>query len=176
VGDAGQRQELDDGLLCGAARARPKLTYPVNASKLVRMAFARTIFPTVLTVAIVAYGLDCSPTATAETAMQCCKSMVHAASPSGSKLLQDNADDTCRYRTTNGCECVLRTCRFRSSTSAQRILLRHRLRPTHRRPVTRPTRFGFTYTPASSHLARPPVGFRLTHTCAPTTFSLEEEF
>jgi len=75
VGDAGQRQELDDGLLCGAARARPKLTYPVNASKLVRMAFARTIFPTVLTVAIVAYGLDCSPTATAETAMQCCKSM-----------------------------------------------------------------------------------------------------
>src|SRR5579872_4552786 len=55
--------------------AGSKLTYPLNASKLVRMVFARTIFPAVLTVALVGYGFDCSPTATAETAMQCCKSM-----------------------------------------------------------------------------------------------------
>src|ERR1700758_3931582 len=39
------------------------------------MVFARIIFPAVLTIALVGYGLDCSPTTTAETAMQCCKSM-----------------------------------------------------------------------------------------------------
>src|SRR5437868_8093919 len=39
------------------------------------MVLARTILPAVLTVALVAYGFDCSPTATAETAMQCCKTM-----------------------------------------------------------------------------------------------------
>src|ERR1700751_2820383 len=36
---------------------------------------SRTIFTSVLTVALVAYGFDCSPTANAETAMQGCKSM-----------------------------------------------------------------------------------------------------
>ena len=52
-----------------------ELTDLLNTSKLVRMVFARTIFPFLLTVAVVAYGFDCSPTATAEQAMQCCKSM-----------------------------------------------------------------------------------------------------
>jgi hypothetical protein len=39
------------------------------------MEFARAIFAVLLIAALVAYGLDCSPTATAEQAMQCCKSM-----------------------------------------------------------------------------------------------------
>src|SRR5579864_2758418 len=39
------------------------------------MVFARSIFPAVLIVALAAYAVDCSPTATAEQAMQCCKSM-----------------------------------------------------------------------------------------------------
>jgi hypothetical protein len=51
------------------------LTYGADAPKLVRMVFARTIFAAVLTVAVVGYAFDCSPTANAETAMQCCKSM-----------------------------------------------------------------------------------------------------
>jgi hypothetical protein len=40
-----------------------------------KMLFAKTIFSAVITVALVAYGFDCSPTATAPAAMQCCKSM-----------------------------------------------------------------------------------------------------
>ena len=40
-----------------------------------RMVFARPIFSAVLLVALGAYGFDCAPMATAEQAMQCCKSM-----------------------------------------------------------------------------------------------------
>ena len=52
-----------------------KLTYCSNISKLVTMAFARSILPAVLTAALLAYAVDCSPTATAEQAMHCCNSM-----------------------------------------------------------------------------------------------------
>ena len=39
------------------------------------MVFARSIFAALLIVSLAAYALDCSPTATPEQAMQCCKSM-----------------------------------------------------------------------------------------------------
>lgn len=39
------------------------------------MALARAVFPALLTLALAAYGFDCSPTTTAERAMQCCDSM-----------------------------------------------------------------------------------------------------
>jgi hypothetical protein len=55
--------------------AGSELTCRLNTSKLVSMAFARSILPAVLTIALGAYAVDCSPTATAEQAMQCCNSM-----------------------------------------------------------------------------------------------------
>lgn len=51
------------------------LTLPTKASRLFGMVFARPIFSAVLTVALAAYAFDCAPMATAEQAMQCCKSM-----------------------------------------------------------------------------------------------------
>jgi hypothetical protein len=39
------------------------------------MVLVRPIFSAVLTVALAAYAFDCAPMATAEQAMQCCKSM-----------------------------------------------------------------------------------------------------
>jgi hypothetical protein len=39
------------------------------------MGFARHVFSAVLTVALAGYAFDCAPGATAEQAMQCCKSM-----------------------------------------------------------------------------------------------------
>src|SRR5262249_6154091 len=52
-----------------------KLTDLFKASKLKVMPFARTILPAWLAVAVLAYGFDCNPAATAEQAMHCCKSM-----------------------------------------------------------------------------------------------------
>jgi hypothetical protein len=39
------------------------------------MEFAKSIFSAVLTVSLIAYAFDCAPVATAQQAMQCCKSM-----------------------------------------------------------------------------------------------------
>jgi hypothetical protein len=55
--------------------ARSRLTYCSNTSKLVTVVFARSILVPVLIVALVAYAVDCSPTVTAEQALQCCSSM-----------------------------------------------------------------------------------------------------
>jgi hypothetical protein len=66
-----------------------KLTARRNTSKLMKMVFAKAIFSAVITVALVAYGFDCSPTATAQTAMQCCKLM-------GCKRHHQQGQDCCK--------------------------------------------------------------------------------
>ena len=45
------------------------------ASRLMQMVVGRSIFSALLTVALAAYAFDCAPMATAQQAMQCCKSM-----------------------------------------------------------------------------------------------------
>jgi len=52
-----------------------RLTQPADTSTLIEMGFARHILTAVLTVALGAYVFDCAPMATAQQAMQCCKSM-----------------------------------------------------------------------------------------------------
>jgi hypothetical protein len=51
------------------------LTQSPKASRLIRTVFARSIFSAVLTVTLIGYAFDCAPMATAQQAMQCCKSM-----------------------------------------------------------------------------------------------------
>lgn len=51
------------------------LTQSSKASRLTRTVFARSIFSAVLTAALIGYAFDCAPMATAQQAMQCCKSM-----------------------------------------------------------------------------------------------------
>jgi hypothetical protein len=52
-----------------------RLTQPADTSTLIEMGFARHILAAVLTVALAGYAFDCAPMATAQQAMQCCKSM-----------------------------------------------------------------------------------------------------
>lgn len=68
-------QSIGDEIVMRIGLAHSKLTRCSNTSKLVRMVFARPILPGVLTVALLAYAVDCGPTASAEQAMQCCNSM-----------------------------------------------------------------------------------------------------
>jgi hypothetical protein len=51
------------------------LTQSSKASSLARPVFARSIFSVMLTAALIGYAFDCAPMATAQQAMQCCKSM-----------------------------------------------------------------------------------------------------
>ena len=51
------------------------LTHLTNASRLMRMGFVKPMLSVVLMAAVGVYAFDCSPTATAEQAMQCCNSM-----------------------------------------------------------------------------------------------------
>jgi hypothetical protein len=52
-----------------------RLTQSLDASTLTEMGFEQHILAAVLTVALAAYAFDCAPMATAQQAMQCCKSM-----------------------------------------------------------------------------------------------------
>ena len=52
-----------------------RLTAPADTSTLIEMDCARHILSAVLTVALGTYAFDCAPMATAQQAMQCCKSM-----------------------------------------------------------------------------------------------------
>ena len=51
------------------------LTQSSKTSSLKRIVLAKSIFSAVLTLALIGYVFDCAPMATAEQAMQCCKSM-----------------------------------------------------------------------------------------------------